>query len=134
MPIQHISKTTAPLLTDRYIQHVYQAVQRGIRFPKKIVLTVVAVDRKTIRELNQQYRSNDSVTDVLSFSYDAEHGEVVVCYPQAVAQARQKQVSVKRELAWLVIHGILHVLGFDHHEARDAKKMRALETTILNYV
>lgn len=134
MPIQLISTTTAPALTDKYVQCIFRAVQRCVRYPKTLALTVVAVNRAVIRQLNKQYRTHNQVTDVLSFAYDINYGEIVVCYPQAVAQAKQKQNPLQRELAWLVIHGILHVLGFDHDEPRAAKTMRSLETTILQYV
>lgn len=134
MPIQLISKVAAPALTDSYLQRIFRAVQRCVRYPKTLAITVVAVNRTVVRQLNRQYRSQDRVTDVLSFAYNTHHGEVIVCYPQALAQAKQKQNPVKRELAWLIIHGILHVLGHDHDEPKAARTMRSLETTILQYV
>ena len=134
MPIQLISKTAAPALTAPAVQRIYRAVQRYLHLPKQLMITVVTVNRSVIRQLNHQYRAQNKVTDVLSFAYDEKHGEVVVCYPQAVAQAHAKQNPLTRELAWLIIHGILHVRGYDHDAPADALAMRALEAKILAYV
>lgn len=85
-----------------------------------------------MKQLNEQYRGVKAVTDVLSFPYDEHCGEIVICYPQAVMQAAQKQSSTAHELAWLLIHGILHLLKYDHETAADAKIMRPLERKILH--
>jgi probable rRNA maturation factor len=126
---------SAPILTQPFVQHVVKAVQRSVRFPKQWkTLSVAAVGDQAMRRLNTRYRQQTYVPDVLSFPYGQDGGEVVICYPQAVRQAKQKQVSLKLELAWLLVHGCLHVLGYDHETEADAKIMRPLEQKILRYV
>ncbi len=134
MSIQLINNVAAPVLTESYLQQIYRAVRRCVHLPKQLMFTVVTVGRSQIRQLNRQYRQQDKVTDVLSFSYNAEYGEVIVCYSQAVQQANAKQNPLKKELAWLVIHGILHIMGYDHDQPNVAQVMRALEVKILTYV
>jgi len=59
-------------------------------------------------------------------------GEVIISYPQAVAQARERRHSTQRELALLIIHGILHLLGYDHEEPEEECKMRHREGELLD--
>lgn len=125
----------APALSPAFVSKVVSAVQREVTMPSSwATLSVVVVGDQSIQQLNQQYRQQSYIPDVLSFPYGQDGGEVVICYAQAKRQAAQKQVPLKRELAWLLIHGILHVMGYDHETARDAKVMRPLEQTILNHV
>lgn len=134
MPIQLSNRVKSPGFSQQFGQHVFAIARKHVTFPKSFSLSVVAVGDSAMRKLNHKYRSVDKVTDVLSFPYDENHGEIVICYPQAVRQAINKQVPLKTELAWLLIHGILHILGYDHEKPTDAKIMRPLEKTILNHV
>jgi probable rRNA maturation factor len=109
---------------------------------------LVFTDAETVRQLNQQYRGVDEPTDVLAFymlsGREADDsfalppdgvtrlGEVIMSYPQAVAQAAEQGHSTERELALLVIHGILHLLGYDHEETDDEDRMRAREKELLD--
>lgn len=106
------------------------------------VLGVHLVGDNTIQELNATYRAKDSPTDVLSFPLDAGEfvvppgepvnlGDVVVSYPRAVAQAEEYGHSVERELAYLVAHGVLHVLGYDHEVETEQHVMRQKEEEAL---
>ncbi len=100
-------------------------------------------DSKTIQRLNKIYRGKNQVTDVLSFSESEEPtrkiatffpgylGEIIICYPQAVKQAKKQQKSLKSELELLFVHGVLHLLGYDHEERGENQVMRGLEKKIL---
>ena len=101
------------------------------------------VGDRTIRELNSQHRAMDRATDVLSFPLhdgtdfalppdEMVHlGDVVVSYPRAVEQASEFGHSVEREVAYLVAHGVLHVLGYDHEQEDQQRAMRAKEEEAL---
>jgi probable rRNA maturation factor len=100
------------------------------------------VGTATIRRLNAQHRRLDAVTDVLSFPLfepdfvlpggePVNLGDVVVCYPRAVLQAEEYGHSVEREVAYLVAHGVLHVLGYDHEVDHERERMRAKEEEAL---
>jgi probable rRNA maturation factor len=103
---------------------------------------VLTVDAK-IRELNRAYRGSDAATDVLSFSQgegeafarpegvEPHIGDVVISLETARRQAAEYAVPLQNELAHLLVHGVLHLLGYDHESAGDAKIMRAREDAIL---
>jgi probable rRNA maturation factor len=116
-------------------------------------LGLVITDQEKIRELNLVHLGEDRPTDVLSFpmlpdSEDEEDsvdfvtppdgiahlGEVIISYPQAVIQAEERGHSVQMEVATLVIHGILHLLGYDHDEPEREGRMRARESEILTRI
>ena len=125
----------ATVLSQAFVQQMVTAVKRMVPFPKSWqTISVVVVGDVAMRRLNQRYRQQNYIPDVLSFPYGADGGEIVLCYAQAKRQANQKQVELRRELAWLLIHGLLHVLGYDHETAADANIMRPLEQKILTYV
>jgi probable rRNA maturation factor len=106
------------------------------------VVSLHLVSDSTIRELNASHRARDSVTDVLSFPLLAPGfvvpegeptnlGDVVISYPRAVAQADEYGHSVEREVAYLVAHGVLHILGYDHEEESERERMRRKEEEAL---
>lgn len=98
-------------------------------------VSVLLVDDPTIRGLNRRWRRLDRATDVLSFPYgegpDRVLGDVVISVPRAAEQARRFRVPLARELKRLLVHGILHLMGFDHQTAAQRREMRALEERLL---
>lgn len=110
----------------------YQAVFAMTRMrPRHMHL--VLTNRAGIRKLNAAYRGKDRPTDILSFESDEPGyaGEVVLCYPQIVAQAKVYGTTIRHEAIGLFVHGMLHLLGHDHETMRDFKRMHALENKIL---
>jgi probable rRNA maturation factor len=111
--------------------------------PYEIALHLV--DDATIKALNREHRRVDSVTDVLSFPLHdvggmrfvtppgevVNLGDVVISHPRALAQAAEFGHSPARELGYLVAHGVLHVLGYDHEEPAEQHAMRAREEEAL---
>lgn len=114
-------------------------------------VSLVIADDEVVRALNAEYRGLDKTTDVLSFAYGNEGeyygkgeapsdwsadeefvlppgessglGEVIISYPQAVRQAREASHSVELELAYLITHGILHLMGHDHMDDDEESAM-----------
>lgn len=114
-------------------------------------LSLVITSQERVQQLNRTYRGRDEPTDVLAFSATEEAegdfppfinppdgvlhlGEVLISYPQAVAQAEEHQHSVKKEIAILVIHGVLHLLGYEHDKPELERGMAAREIEILNHI
>ena len=105
--------------------------------------SLVLTDSDTTRELNRTYRGLDEATDVLAFQMLSRKdpdvhfahppdgvtrlGEVIISYPKALEQAREQGHPTERELALLVIHGILHLLDYDHEDSDEEAEMRARE-------
>ncbi len=104
-------------------------------------VTIAIVDDAEIRRMNMEYRGIDSPTDVLSFPAhegfmllsqpDAFLGDIAISVDRARLQADEYGHSIERELAFLTIHGMLHLLGFDHILKEDEEEMTALQDQIL---
>ena len=101
-------------------------------------LTIRIVDEAESARLNSSYRYEDVATNVLSFQFDAPAGldvpllgDIVICAPVVRREADEQSKSVSSHWAHMVVHGALHLLGFDHVRARDADEMEAMETRVL---
>ncbi len=117
----------------------------GVASPYEVSLVITDCER--LRHLNRDYRGVDEPTDVLAFSMLPQKGvdssfelppdgvtrlgEVIISYRQAASQAKEHGHSTERELALLVIHGMLHLLGYDHEEPGEERKMRERERELL---
>ena len=113
-------------------------------------LGLMITSQEKVQELNRRYRGEDRATDVLAFYMKSAEdetspfvappdgilhlGEVVISYPQAVIQAQEHHHSLAEELAILLIHGVLHLLGYDHEKVAQKREMAAKERTILSQV
>jgi probable rRNA maturation factor len=94
------------------------------------------VSERRIKELNRIYRNRDLTTDVLSFVLDPnEHGgDIVICYKEVRHQAAKWHMNLYDAAAFLMVHGILHLAGFDHLKTAERAKMEQAEAEILNSV
>ena len=109
----------------------------------QLEISVTFVDLDEIRELNRRFREQDTVTDVLSFPQysslseipkvgQVSLGDVVICPEQAKQQAEDFCHSLKRELVFLFVHGMLHLLTYDHESEGDGFVMRSIEEKIMS--
>ena len=109
---------------------------------KNTEISLVITGNARMRKLNKFHRGKNRVTDVLSFANNKEKfieapdgverlGEIVICYPRAKKQAKHSEHSLEKELTTLFIHGILHLLGYDHENDEEEKKMKKMEGSIL---
>jgi len=106
------------------------------------VINIIITDNYEIKELNNKYRNIDKETDVLSFALEEENdiiytdfrllGDIYISYDKAKEQSIEYNHSLKRELCYLTIHGVLHLLGYDHIKEEDKKEMRKIEESVLN--
>lgn len=99
-------------------------------------LSVVFVNQGLIKKLNAAYRRRNSATDILSFVYDSSKdnlsGEIVICYPLAVQHAKKYGHSINQEISKLLIHGLLHLIGYNHQNKKQTDNMEKLENKIIN--
>ena len=109
---------------------------------KNVEMSLNLVGEDKIIELNNKYRNKNEVTDVLSFPLEESRlkkhdilplGDIFICLSFAVKEAERQGISLEKELAWLTVHGFLHLTGHDHEKSdSDKEKMFALESKILN--
>ena len=126
------------------LRRVVRSVLKAEDVAPAVEVEVVLADAATVRDLNRLYRGKDEPTDVLSFAaMEGEAfvgapdetptlGEIVVCLPVAEAQAAAAQRGVEGEVAHLVVHGLLHLLGYDHEESEtESARMKEREDALL---
>ena len=102
-----------------------------LNLPNKTEICITFVDDKKMRDLNSTYRSINKTTDVLSFPQDDQFlGDLVISYPTAKKNSKRYKTTIKREIQRLIIHGILHLLGYDHKKKKDRDIMRGKEKEI----
>ncbi|HXH20504.1 MAG TPA: rRNA maturation RNase YbeY [Dehalococcoidia bacterium] len=131
-------------LTPGMLRRVARAVMRAERVSTEVGVEVALAGSDSVRELNRLYRGRDEPTDVLSFAAAESAvafpetpgeapslGEVVVCLEVAEEQARAAGNPVEAEAAHLVVHGLLHILGYDHEDVAGAERMQAREDELL---
>lgn len=150
MPIYVNNEQDKKEVTAELIEQVTLAAQtayakEGIDPEKEV--SIIFIDNKYIRQLNRDYRQKDSATDVLSFAINepgegepdvigAETeellGDIFISLEKAEVQAADYGHSFTREVVYLAVHGILHLIGFDHEEEQDKLIMRTHEEQIMS--
>ncbi|MBX9686398.1 MAG: rRNA maturation RNase YbeY [Candidatus Obscuribacterales bacterium] len=130
--LDNVKKKPAPFINKKQLKNLSES---GI-------LSVVFVSNKEIRKLNKEWRGKDYATDVLSFPLELdselngvpfEMGELIISLEKAQEQAEEYGHSFERELAFLFVHGCLHVLGFDHMSKAEEIDMFGRQKEILNH-
>lgn len=126
------------------IENIHPLATFALKYMKveNAVMNIIFVTQDEIKKINKEYRNIDSVTDVISFALEDDStfveteyrilGDIYICLDRAKHQARDYNHSLKREICFLTIHGILHLLGYDHITEKDEKIMFKLQEEILN--
>lgn len=129
---------------DKDYNFLYDIVDATLKHENvnNATFSIVFVNNEKIQDLNKNYRNIDRVTDVISFAFEDNAkvlynsvrflGEIYICIPKMIEQAKEYGHSEVRELAFLTVHGLLHLLGYDHINKEDEKIMFALQDVILD--
>lgn len=129
--------TDFPDLPDvKHFKHWVKLALANLRENAELTIRIVGEDEG--KQLNEQWRKSTGPTNVLSFPHDGVEkiapdflGDIVICAPVVVSEAQQQQKPVQDHWAHMVIHGVLHLNGFDHIESKDAERMETLEIQLL---
>jgi probable rRNA maturation factor len=122
-----------PAAIQRYLQKVWNTITSSIKISgsKQTEVSVVFLNQKQMQKYNNQYRKKNYPTDVLSFQADgltSYLGDILLCVDKASENAASAGYSIDRELQILLLHGVLHLLGYDHET--DNGEMDALESKL----
>ncbi len=128
---------------DEYFNVMHEVLVHGIEKLKvgDVSFNVIIVDNDYIHKLNKEYRNIDRETDVISFALEDDKtfnplervlGDIYISIDKAKSQSEEYGHSLKRELCFLAVHGMLHLLGYDHMEKEDEKVMFGLQEEILD--
>lgn len=120
-------QTKVPGSYEALFKRLTQATFRLLKIRGGLALSVVFIGPAKMKFLNKKYRAKNKVTDVLSFG---EVNEIIICYAQAVKQAKSVGHSIKQEVAWLFVHGLLHLLGFTHETEKKYQRLVKLQQKI----
>lgn len=138
-----VDKNLLESVSDKALKNLPALIKKG----KKIEIDLAIIGEKRMRALNRKWRKKDKATDVLSFGREGNDsrfkfitpqdnviylGQIFICRPVMVRQAKQYGYSLSEEISRLLVHGILHLAGYDHERsAREDKKMMDLQEKIL---
>lgn len=135
-----VAKEFTEAVAEDWLRLAALAVLAHQEKPHDSDITIVVSDDRQLQELNHQYLGIDEPTDVLSFASDAVNpessraylGDVIISYPKAKAQAEERGHAETEELQLLVVHGCLHLLGFDHDTPANKAQMWLAQDEILS--
>ena len=121
-----VNNLTASQIGKEFLKKVAKKVLKGEN-KEGLELSIALVGQSRIRKLNKKYRGNDRPTDVLSFPADTG-GELIICLSEVKKNAKRYSLTFQEELAKVLIHGVLHLLGYEHEKsATKADRMRKKE-------
>lgn len=139
---------------NKDLERVYNAVATRVSFPKNVIVNLTFISKEEIRELNKETRNIDKVTDVLTYPYvDLKVGEklklknystfidqttkkltigdIYICLDRAKEQAEEFNHTLRREVCFLLCHGLLHIAGYDHMTKQDEEQMTKVQEEIM---
>lgn len=124
-------------ILEKKVEHILSSLKKS-----RASVSLHVIGDKKMTELNFQHRGKRKPTDVLSFATQEgespissdDWGDIFICLPQVKRQAKEYGISWKEEFYRMTVHGLLHLLGYDHMEAKDAKKMFALQEKFLSEI
>lgn len=130
-------------IAESFFENVLKKSILHLNISDNVEVGVHLIGGEEIRVLNKRHRQKDKPTDVLSFPIGEKYessdgprlvlGDIFICPEVAKNKAKSENISIEREYAWLAIHGLLHLLGYDHEISEEkAQEMSSLEQSILN--
>lgn len=164
MDLNLINFTAATDISKDFFKNIAEEVLKREDVDREVFLNVILLGRGKMRNINKRYAGKNQVTDILSFSEkeikkstkkDLQFvipssmgkvefiepkegkkslGEILLCLSRIEKQAKRDKKEFKEELAFVFVHGLLHLLGYDHRNTEDTKKMRKKEKELLKYI
>ena len=129
---------TPKILTKKYIQSVGKALEEVTKNPQKWIINIIMVSPEEIAFLNKSYRGKEGPTDILTFSYILKvenekdvAGEIYLCLEKIQNYAKERWTTYLEQLQYIIIHGMVHMMGHDHEIEKEAKEMEKIEKKIL---
>lgn len=145
MEITIINKTNNEHLIEyqQRFEEIAHALVEYLKYQKQAEVSIIFVDAQEIHQINKEFRKIDRPTDVITFAAldgndnfnweeTIELGDIFINQDAAIAQAKQYEHSLEREICFLFIHGLLHTLGYDHLTKEDEDKMFAIQSAVLD--
>ncbi len=127
-----------PILTKKYIKSVGIAIESVIKTQQIGVINIIVTTPKDIAWINKTYRDKEGPTDILTFSFRETAkqptdiaGEIYLCLEKIQLYAKERWVSYEEQLRYIIIHGLVHMMGYDHETEKESREMEKIEQKIL---
>lgn len=124
-------------LSRDYCARALQALEKVIKKPQQGSINLIVLDSKEMARMNQQYRGKEGPTDILTFSYYSPEltpqdtaGEIYLCLEKIKFYAQESGKTYKEQLEYIVIHGLVHLMGYDHETDADSREMERVEKKV----
>lgn len=127
-------------LSDHWLEGLSRAIDKELRKSLQGIVSVAFVSTPRMRTITKEYKGEDHVSDILTFPLLAPRawkrgeiiGEILLCRPQILKQAKEKKINPQSEIAFLLVHGVLHLCGMNHPTDRKLSQMMRVQKTILS--
>lgn len=129
-------------LSRDYCTRALQALEKVIKKPQQGIIHLIVLDSEEMAHMNQQYRGKEGPTDILTFSYVGKSKpenpspkievawEIYLCLEKIKLYAKDAGKTYKEQLEYIIIHGLVHLMGYDHETDRDSREMEKVEKRI----
>ena len=129
---------TPKILTKNYVESVWKALEEATKKPQKGIVNIIVISLEKMVTLNETYRGKIWPTDILTFPYletvektTDVAGEIYLCLEKIQYYAEERWSTYEEQLNAIIIHWMVHLMGYDHETEKDAQKMESLEKKIL---
>lgn len=130
---------TPKILTKKYIENVWKILEIVTNIPQKGNINIIVVPLEEMTTLNQAYRDKEGATDILTFPYrDTVEkstdiaGEIYLCLEKIQFYALERWTTYEEQLKYIIVHGLVHMMGYDHETEKESKEMEKVEEKIIN--
>ncbi len=129
-------------LSRSYCTRALQTLEKVVKKPQQGIINLIVISEEEMARMNKQFRGKEGPTDILTFSYrnksglrvaespDFIVGEIYLCLEKIKTYAQERGVTYKEQLEYIIIHGLVHLMGYDHENDTDWKKMEKIEKKI----
>ena len=128
-------------LSRDYCAKTLQSLAKVIKKPQKGIIHLIVIDVEEMARMNEKFRGKSGPTDILTFSYYSPDlkstdtaGEIYLCLEKIKLYAKESWKTYKEQLEYIVIHGLVHLMGYDHEREEDWKKMEKVEKRIQSLI
>lgn len=130
-------------IKNKKIAKILKSSANILKIKRNYRLSIIFVDNRKIKSLNKKYRRKNKVTDILSFDYKENKnsfpgfteknylGDIIISHERLKKQAKENGKTTEQEFCSLLVHGLLHLFGYDHHRKKDRERMEKMESMIL---
>jgi probable rRNA maturation factor len=124
-------------LSHSYCEKVAKALEKVVKIPQNGRVNLIVISAQDMASMNQQYRGKEGPTDILTFSYytpdskkDDVVGEIYLCLEKIKIYAKERGITYQEQLEHIIIHGLVHLIGYDHETEKQSKEMENIELSL----